>query len=322
MSRVPADGEGMAARLAMLAPRFIALVVIWLLAWASFSLAQDSGQAPPPAAPVAVEPERPDVLVVPDVRRQAYVFAKGILQDNGFAWSVRGDVDGFAANSVTAQSPAPGTRVIDNGAPVVVLHLKRSTEYAERGVPENKAPFSGSKIVLVKDWRKEQKKNEQPAAAPAAPPAETAPATTTPAPTPPATTTPAPPATTTPAPPTTTAPAATTPPAQDAGTYRKPDFAVAGAPQEPANEMPLPARARALEARAASVKKPNPRFVDFWLYQHSWIVTGARFGWKDGDVALKTLIRVDGSLQKRFGFGRRSQALARRALAYVESKRG
>jgi PASTA domain len=307
----------MAARLAMLAPRFIALVVIWLLAWASFSLAQDSGQAPPPAAPVAVEPEKPDVLVVPDVRRQAYVFAKGILQDNGFAWRVRGDVDGFAANTVSVQSPAPGTRVIDNGAPVVVLHLKRSTEYSERGVPENEAPFSGSKIVLVKDWRQEQKQTEQPAAAPEAPPAETAPATTTPAPTPPATTTPAPPTTTAPA---ATPPAA--PPAPDAGTYRKADFTVAGAPAEPADEMPLPARARALEARAAAVKKPNPRFVDFWLYQHSWIVTGARFGWKDGDVALKTLIRVDGSLQKRFGFGRRSQAHARRALAYVESKRG
>jgi hypothetical protein len=306
----------------MLAPRFIALVVIWLLAWASFSLAQDSGQAPAPAAPVAVEPAKPDVLVVPDVRRQAYVFAKGILQDAGFAWSVRGDVDGYSANTVSTQSPAPGTRVIDNGAPVVVLNLKRSTQYAERGVPENKAPFSGSKIVLVTEWRKEQKKSqppaaapEAPAAAPEAPPAETAPATTTPAPTPPATTTPAPPTTTAPA-----APAA--PPAQDAGAYRKPDFAVAGAPPEPADEMPLPARARALEARAAMLKKPNPTFVDFWLYQHSWIVTGARFGWKDGDVALKTLIRVDGSLQKRFGFGRRSQALARRALAYVESKRG
>jgi hypothetical protein len=307
----------MAARLAMLAPRFIALVVIWLLAWASFSLAQDSGQAPPPAAPVAVEPEKPEVLVVPDVRRQAYVFAKGILQDAGFAWRVRGDVDGFAANTVSVQSPAPGTRVVDNGAPIVTLRLKRSSQYSERGVPENKAPFSGSKVVLVKEWRKEQKQNEQPAAAPEAPPAETAPATTTPAPTPPATTTPAPPTTTAPA---ATPPAA--PPAQDAGAYRKADFAVAGVPREPADEMPLPARARALEARAAMVKKPNPTFVDFWLYQHSWIVTGARFGWKDGDVALKTLIRVDGSLQKRFGFGRRSQALARRALAYVESKKG
>jgi hypothetical protein len=298
----------MAARLAMLAPRFIALVVIWLLAWASFSLAQDSGQTPAPPAPVAVEPEQPEVLVVPDVRRQAYVFAKGILQDAGFAWRVRGEVDGFAANTVTVQSPAPGTRVIDNGAPVVTLRLARSTQYAERGVPENAAPFSGSKVVLLRVYRQEQKK----IAPPAAPPAETAPAPTEPAPAPPATTTPEP---------TTTAPAPAAPPAQEAA-YREPDFAVAGAPREPANEMPLPARARALQERVGMVKKPTPRFVDFWLYQHSWIVTGARFGWKDGDVALKTLIRVDGSLQARFGFGRRSQTLARRALAYVESKRG
>jgi hypothetical protein len=289
----------------MLAPRFIALVVIWLLAWASLSLAQDSGQPAAPPAPVAVEPEQPEVLVVPDVRRQAYVFAKGILQDAGFAWRVRGDVDGYAANTVTVQTPAPGTRVIDNGAPVVQLQLARNTDYAERGVPENTAPFGASKIVLLADWRAEQEAKAPPA--PEAAPAETAPATTTPAPTPPAATTPAP---TTPA-----------PPAQGEA-YRKPDFAVSGAPREPADEMPLPARARALEARAATVRKPTPRFVNFWLYQHTWIVTGARFGWKDGDVALKTLIRVDGSLQARFGFGRRSQNVARRALAYVESRKG
>ena len=306
----------MAARIAMLAPRFIALVVIWLLAWASFSLAQGGTQTTPPPAPVVVEAEKPDVLVVPDVRRQAYVFAKGILQDAGFAWRVSGDVDGFAANTVLVQTPAPGTRVIDNGAPVVSLRLARSSQYAERGVPENSAPFSASKVVLLKDWQAEQKKNAPPA--PEAAPAETAPATTTPAPTTTA------PAETTPAPatePTTTAPAAAPPPAQDPA-YRKPDFTVSGAPQEPADEMPLPARARALEERAAMLKKPTRRFVNFWLYQHTWIVTGARFGWKDGDVALKTLIRVDGSLQARFGFGRRSQAVARRALAYVESRKG
>ena len=304
----------MAARIAMLAPRFIALVVIWLLAWASFSLAQDSGQTPPPPAPVAAEPEQPDVLVVPDVRRQAYVFAKGILQDAGFAWRVQGDVGGFAANTVAVQIPAPNTRVIDNGAPVVTLRLVRSPQYAERGVPENTAPFSASKVVLLKSWRAEQERKAPPAAEAA--PAETAPATTTPAPTPPAATTPAPTTTE----PTTTAPAPAAAPAQ--GTGRKPDFAVSGAPREPADEMPLPARARALEERAAMLKKPTRRFVNFWLYQHTWIVTGARFGWKDGDVALKTLIRVDGSLQDRFGFGRRSQAVARRALAYVESKKG
>ncbi|MGH3041762.1 MAG: hypothetical protein ACRDNG_08515, partial [Gaiellaceae bacterium] len=82
----------MAARLALLAPRLIALVVIWLLAAASWTLAAGGPQTPAPTTPPAGagEPAKPEVLVVPDVRRQAYVFAKGILQDAGFAWKVKG----------------------------------------------------------------------------------------------------------------------------------------------------------------------------------------------------------------------------------------
>ena len=49
-------------------------------------------------------------LVVPDVRRQVYVFAKGMLVDAGFAWKVEGGVRGFAANTVATQSPPPGLR--------------------------------------------------------------------------------------------------------------------------------------------------------------------------------------------------------------------
>ena len=73
--------------------------------------------------------KRPDILEVPDVRRQAYVFAKGILQDAGFAWNVEGSVRGYSANTVVAQRPAPGTRVVDNGAPIVVVRLARNTSY-------------------------------------------------------------------------------------------------------------------------------------------------------------------------------------------------
>ena len=76
----------------MLAPRLIALIVIWLLAAASWTLAAGGPQTSPPAAPPAGEPAAPEVLVVPDVRRQAYVFSKGILQDAGFAWRVEGAV--------------------------------------------------------------------------------------------------------------------------------------------------------------------------------------------------------------------------------------
>jgi hypothetical protein len=60
--------------------------------------------------------------------------------------------------------------------------------------------------------------------------------------------------------------------------------------------------------------------VSFWLYQHAWIVTGARFGWHNGAEALRILIRVDQSLERRFHFGARSEAVARSALAYVEAK--
>ncbi|HXV58070.1 MAG TPA: PASTA domain-containing protein [Gaiellaceae bacterium] len=286
----------MAARLAMLAPRLIALVVIWLLAAASWTLAAGGPQAPT-AAPAAEDAGKPEVLVVPDVRRQAYVFAKGILQDAGFAWRVRGDVGGYAANTVVSQVPAPGVRVVDNGAPTVALRLQRSAEYDERGVPENESPYDGTSVVLLRDWQAAQKES-----APAE--TQTEPAATT----------------TTAAPPAPTQPAEPAEPAEPA--YREPDFVVAGAPREPAGELPLPKRAVALkESVAALGRKPGRRFVDRWLYQHSWIVTGARFGWKDGDDALRTLIQIDRSLQVRFGFGARSERVARRALAYVEARK-
>ena len=126
----------MAARLTALLPRFLALTVIWLLGAATYTLAADT-------VPIAKHEKKaeavakPHVLTVPDVRKKAYVFAKGILQDAGFAWRVDGTVKGFSANTVTVQRPAPGTKVIDNGAPLVVLSLSRNTTYGESGLPEN-----------------------------------------------------------------------------------------------------------------------------------------------------------------------------------------
>ena len=305
----------MAARLATLAPRLIALVVIWLLAAASWTLAAEGPQDPEAAttAPGNGEPAQPDVLVVPNVKGQAYVFAKGILQDAGFAWRVRGSVKGFAANTVATQSPAPGAKVVDNGAPLVLVTLARSTEYAERGVPENVSPYDSTPVVLMSDWHAEQAPTET---APAAP--------TTTAPPPPATTT-APAPTTTEASPTASepapAPAPEPEPAKDG--YRTPDFVVPGAPGEPSNEMPLPRRAKNLQHRAAALRsQPGEKFVGHWLYQHAWIVTGARFGWKDGDDALRTLVQVDRSLYVRFGFGAKSEQVARKTLAWVESQKG
>jgi hypothetical protein len=285
----------MASRIAMLAPRLIALIVIWLLAAASWTLAAGGPQTPP-TAPAAGEPTTPEVLVVPDVRRQAYVFSKGILQDAGFAWRVEGPVRGYAANTVVSQTPAPGVRVVDNGAPTVVLRLNRSGEYDERGVPENRSSYKGTAVVLLSNWQAAQKEK-------AATTTETQPVATT----------------------TTSAPPAAPSPAPEQGeegvAYRKPDFVVEGAPREPADEMPLPQRALALEKRAAALAKPSRKFVRHWLYQHSWLVTGARFGWQGGDDALQTLIQVDRSLYVRFGFGARSERVARRALVYVESRK-
>jgi hypothetical protein len=282
----------------MLAPRLIALIVIWLLAAASWTLAAGGPQTSQPAAPAA-EPATPEVLVVPDVRRQAYVFSKGILQDAGFAWRVEGSVEGYAANTVVLQSPAPGVRVVDNGAPTVVLRLKRSGEYDERGVPENRSSYKGTAVVLLSNWEAAQTESAEATT-------EAQPVTTTIT-----TTTTAPPA----------APPSAPEQGEESSAYREPDFLVEGVPREPADEMPLPQRALALEKRVAAVVKPSRKFVSYWLYQHSWLVTGARFGWQGGDDALQTLIQVDRSLSVRFGFGARSERVARRTLAYVESRK-
>ena len=297
----------MAARLTALLPRFLALTVIWLLGAATYTLAADT-------VPIAKHEKKaeaaakPHVLTVPDVRKKAYVFAKGILQDAGFAWRVDGNVKGFSANTVTVQRPAPGTKVIDNGAPLVVLSLSRNTTYGESGLPENSAPYKATRVVLVSDWARDQ---IEPTTSGETETTSTETGATTTAP---AATTTAPAATT-------TEPAGTTTePEQPEEKTRKPDFEVPGAPVEPADEMPLPERARALEHRLAGKGKPSQRLINFWLYQHSWIVTGARFGWHDGAQALRILIKVDQSLERRFGFGARSEVVARRALAYVEAQ--
>ncbi len=300
----------MAARLTALLPRFLALTVIWLLGAATYTLAADT-------VPVAKHEKKaeaaskPHVLTVPDVRKKAYVFAKGILQDAGFAWRVEGSVKGFAANTVTVQRPAPGTKVIDNGAPLVVLSLTRNANYGESGLPENSAPYKGTRVVLVSDWASDQ---IEPTTSETTEITSTETGATTTAP---AATTTEPAGTV----PTTTEPiGTTTEPEEPEQETRKPDFEVPGAPVEPADEMPLPDRARALQHRLSGNTKPSQHLINFWLYQHSWIVAGARFGWHDGAEALRILIKVDQSLQRRFGFGAESEVVARRALEYVEAQ--
>ena len=281
---------GMAARLTALLPRLLALTVIWLLGAATFTLAAEK-KAATPTQTVASQAAKPTLLTVPDVRGKAYVFAKGILQDSGLAWRVQGPVQGYAANSVAYQSPRAGARVVDNGAPTVTLRLSKNSAYGERGLPENEAPYPGTRILSLSEWRAE---HEQPQETTSTSPTTTATTTTT--------------STTT-----------ETQPAPEPAETREPDFEVRGAPTEPTDELTLPARARMLARSMDAMSKPTNRLVNYWLYQHAWIVTGARFGWHDGAEALRILIKVDQSLVRRFDFGARSEVVARRALAYVEA---
>jgi beta-lactam-binding protein with PASTA domain len=142
----------MAARFAALIPRLLALTVIWLLGAATFTLAADKKATPPVIGADAAQVAKPTVLTVPDVRGKAYVFVKGILQDAGLAWRVGGAVQGYSANVVVWQSPAAGSRVIDNGAPIVSVRLSKNAAYGERGLPENEPPYTGTRVVYLSDW--------------------------------------------------------------------------------------------------------------------------------------------------------------------------
>lgn len=270
----------MAARLAAALPRVVILALVFLLATATLTFAARRTIVAPPSAQAPAAP-KPEVLVVPDVRGQAYVFAKGILEDSGFAWRVEGRVHGYAANTVETQAPLPGTRVVDTGAPTIVLRLRRNSSYAQEGTPENAAPFHGSELRLL---------------------------------TPPRPATPKKPA------PVRTKPAAKPKPKAGVARARPPAFAVRGAPKEPRNEISLTERARRLDAWLTANRRPTAPNVRSYLYQHSWIVTGAKFGWWHGEEALRILVRVDRRAQKLWGIGARNERLARRALAFVDAR--
>jgi hypothetical protein len=130
-----------------MAPRLTALAVlcVLLLGTATFTYAaQQRIAATKPVTPA--KPAAPPLLVVPNVSGQAYVFAKGTLQDTGFAWRVEGSVRGYAANTVMEQRPAAGVRVLDTGAPLIVLRLAANKRYAQDGAPEDSSPYAGTEI--------------------------------------------------------------------------------------------------------------------------------------------------------------------------------
>ena len=286
----------MGLRPGTLLPRLGIAVMVVLLATATITFAAETRQAPAPAP--AAEPTVPKTLLVPDVRRQAYVFAKTTLEEAGFAWRVTGGVAGYAANNVASQSPAPGTLVLDTGAPTVVLALARG-RYAQDGAPENASPYPGTEIRFP--------------GAPVTPTRVATPKKTT-------------------APKKRAAPkkkaavnkkaAPRKKPAQKAkpAAQRPAAFTVPGAKPEPLHEMPLPARARALNAWLTPGRKPTDANVRYWLYQHAWIVTGARLGWWRGEEALELLLEVDARVQRLWEIGSRSERVARAALTEVRRK--
>ena len=117
-----------------------------LIAGGTLTLAADHAATQRPSLIPA--PRASQTLTVPQVTGQAYVFAKGILQDAGFAWHVQGPVRGYAVNTVVDQYPAAGTVVVDTGAPTITLTLERNKAYAQLGVPSNGAPYSGTRVLM------------------------------------------------------------------------------------------------------------------------------------------------------------------------------
>ena len=138
----------MGTRPSALLSRVAALVALGVLASATLTWAAEKKLTAPKPVKVSAAAVRAGVVVVPDVEGQAYVFAKGILEDNGFAWHA-GGAGGYAANIVVGQSPAPGTRVVDTGAPLVTLTLKRNAHYAQKGTPDNASPYPATEVRLA-----------------------------------------------------------------------------------------------------------------------------------------------------------------------------
>jgi PASTA domain len=280
----------MALRPRFLLPRLglAALVVLLGTATITFAAETHGGPVNTPAA----EPAAPSLLLVPDVRKQAYVFAKSTLEESGFAWRVTGSVRGYSANLVSGQSPAPGTRVLETGAPTVSLTLSHNSGYAQEGAPEDASPYPGTEIRLP-GARAKPKVVPKPAVTPRVKPR--------PAAKPKAKVKPKPAPTPKPKP----------------RAKRLPAFLVPGAKPEPLDEIPLTARAAQLRSWLTKHPRPSDANVRHWLYQHAWIVTGARLGWWRGAEALEALIAVDRQAERQWGIGRRSERVARAALAHV-----
>lgn len=295
------------ARLGTFVPRLVALTLVWLLATAALTYAAAQRiNSVPATTTTATTPAAPATVVVPDVRHQAYVFAEGTLGDAGFSWRVEGSVEGYAANTVLSQTPAAGTRLVDTGAPTIVLHLMHPAGASLDGIPQEASTIPGTAVKLADladATLPAATKTAATTIAPAATPAVVKKASTKKA---------------TVA--KTAAKKTAKTPAHRWPQHRPPAFVVAGARREPLDEMPLQNRAQALVAWLAKHPSPTNANVHYWLYQHAWIVDGAELGWWHGQQALETLIVADRHVFSLWGIGDRSEAVARSALAEVEAR--
>jgi hypothetical protein len=291
-------------RIPSLVPR-VALVAVGFLSLTAGLTYAAGSDVPSAPTPTTTTTAAPPPVVVPDVRNQPFVFAKGMLEDAGFAWQVVGSTPGYPANIVVSQSPAPGVRLVQTGAPLITLSLRQVSKYAG-GEPENASPYPATAVQPVN-------LSVEGSLGPALPAGNVTTPTTTVATTTQTATT------------QTTAPKPAPKPKAAAARYpqsRPPAFPVPGAKAEPLDEMPLTDRARALATWVDAHPHKTPAAVSHWLYQHQWIVAGAELGWWHGAQALQTLVTVDSRVQKLWGVGAASRAVAEHALADVSRKSG
>jgi hypothetical protein len=276
--RWSADERAVGARTAAVIPRVVVIVAAGLFASATITFAAGTALHPRSSQHRRLA-SSPHLLVVPDVRRQVFVFAKGMLEDEGFGWQVQGSVHGYPSNTVASQSPAPGMRVIDTGAPKITLELSRNAKYAEVGKPEDRSPYGASPVRVFRS--RAAKRRSKPAVVTRHTKARLRP---------------------------------------KRAARRQPAFVVPGAPPEPLHEMALPVRAHRLATWLERHQRPTEANVHHWLYQHAWIVTGARFGWSGGAQALAILIKVDRRTDHLWGIGSNSRRIARQALREVRRR--
>ncbi|HEY2310875.1 MAG TPA: PASTA domain-containing protein [Gaiellaceae bacterium] len=123
-------------------PRVLAVATAILLVSATISLAADKPTTA--KTPKTHNAKQQQVMVVPAVTGQLFVFASGALEDAGFGWKVRGSVGGYQSNMVVSQSPKAGTHVLDTGEPTITLQLERKG--AQLGTPQNRSPYGASLI--------------------------------------------------------------------------------------------------------------------------------------------------------------------------------